>query len=143
VVAVVALLGGCGGSQPGLRAMLPLSGLPQSKVHEASAASGDLIYVVSGGVASFYTYPQGRGLGYVDNGVQGVCPDAAGHVWETTDDGYVYEYANGSTKPIKSLDTGLILTLGRCAFDKSTGNLAVTVIADPGVVVIMTPNTSG
>lgn len=100
----------------------------------ASGSSGDLVYATgysdSGGAQTFMlTYPQGKLIGSISQGAQGMCSDTNGNVYLLYLNS-VIEYAHGSTTPIKTLripgsDTE------NCAVDPSTGNLAVTFDCPP------------
>lgn len=81
------------------------------------------------------------------NGPQGECSDKLGHVWITNTYNYqILEYSHDGTL-LKTLTDPTGLPVG-CAWDKTTGNLAVTNIFDfggsqpPGEVLIY-PEASG
>ena len=142
--AAVAMLFGCGGSQPPLGAP---GAMPQSRAiatHApeqgqaaassigAETSSQDLLYVSSGGGTVYvYSYPQGKlvnTLKPLNRYDAGECVDSAGDVFLTTSNSsgssMIYEYAHGGTNPINALsDPGVA---EGCAFDQTTGNLAVT-----------------
>ena len=139
--AVVALLAGCGGSQPPIGAP---GAMPQTSTLATQANHGKawilpqakhraLLYV------SFYpengdaavqilTYPEGRRVGMLSGFATpyGSCADNRGNVFVT--DWYrqeIVEYAHGGTSPIATLaDSGY--APGYCSFDSTTRNLAVS-----------------
>jgi DNA-binding beta-propeller fold protein YncE len=148
----VALLAGCGGSQ------LPIatSGVaPQSDAVAAelggswiasNTAKDNLLYVSN---TYYYTGVTiydlgsaklvGRLTGFASP--MGLCSDTSGDVYVT--DGFlgeqIYEYKHGGTTRIKTLNDPDGDPVG-CAFDKTTGNLAVT---DRGSGILIYPGASG
>jgi hypothetical protein len=96
-----------------------------------NTSSEDLLYVSDNddGDVYVFTYPQGQLVGTLSPNTyaSGECSDPAGDVFVTTNDansvGTIYEYAHGGTEPIAALsDPGWAVG---CAFDATTGNLAV------------------
>ncbi len=99
----------------------PLSS--KSPLLYTSAYDGD------GGVTGIYSYPEGKLVGQLDVGAQGLCSDGSGNVFLTNRNS-VSEYAHGSTKP-----TAILRIPGsymyNCAVDPVTRNLAVTMSCYP------------
>ena len=132
----IALLAGCGGSQPpigALGAMQQTSAIATYAERGGSwmlpeAKSEDLLYIgnLNAGVI-VYTYPQGKLVGNLKgfNETRGLCVDKTGDIYVTDFGGEkIVEYAHGGTKPIATLaDNGEPYG---CAVDPTTGNLAVT-----------------
>lgn len=132
----VALLAGCGGSQPPIAVPSAMQQAGDRAPHTDRSASWmlpeannvDLLYVgnLDAGV-TVYTYPQGKLVGNLKgfNEPRGLCVDKAGNVFITDfNGGKIVEYAHGGTKPIATLrDDG---SPYGCAIDPTTGNLAVT-----------------
>jgi hypothetical protein len=130
----VAFLVGCGASQPPIAS----GAMPQSRRIGTNASRGgswmlaeakseDLLYAsrYSAGI-SVYSYPSGQKVGQLNGiaNIRGLCPDADGNVYVTSEPGAVYEYAHGGSKPINTLtDPG---SAYGCAVDPRTGDLAVT-----------------
>lgn len=131
--AALAVLAGCGGSQP-------LTGAPgavQSGVVAQHAGPGtswmlpeasgeDLLYVTNYSVVTVYTYPQGKLVGTLKgfNSASGACVDAAGDVFVANFKPLaVYEYAHGGTKRIATYKG---VGTYSCAVDPVSGDLAVT-----------------
>jgi len=111
------------------------SAMPQSQP-SAIAAHGEswtppeakgktLLYVATGRKVSVLSYPDGRSVGgfSIRNDVYGLCSDPSGDVFVTTV-GTILEYAYGGDQPIKEIEAKFGVPL-QCAFDPSTGNLAV------------------
>jgi hypothetical protein len=147
----VALLAGCGGSQPPIAA----SGTrPQTSAIAAhagrgtswtkrGASSSTLMYATGGcGGACVLSYPQGQIVGSItiDGGVWGDCSDGAGNVF-VTNSNHVLEYAHGGTTPVATLSLPGSEATG-CAVDPMTGNLAV-VFAGGSVNVAIFPDAQG
>jgi hypothetical protein len=130
VCVTIAVLSGCGESQPGA--------LPQSQ--EIATADGraamtsvakrqNFLYVSDSGAAKayVYTYPGGTLVGALTGSVtpEGSCADAVGDVyitnWYTQS---IVEYAHGGTAPIRTFydSDG---TPYDCSVDPMTGNLAL------------------
>jgi hypothetical protein len=132
----VAMLAGCGGSQPpiGASGAMPQSrAIAQARAHRAS--SGALIYATGGcGGTCILSYPQGKLVGQIATGGAAVCSDGQGNVFISAVEGdLVYEYAHGGTTPIATLTLPGDQAFG-CAVDPMTNNLAV-VFGDSGVAV--------
>jgi len=133
----VAVLAGCGGSQP----LIGNPGAaPQGRAIAQQAAHGkswmlpeakrdDLLYATdNAGFVHVFSYPAGKEVGtiVVAGNPQGACVDRAGNVWiarfRMTS---VVEYAHGGTSSIGAVGTYPNNPWG-CAVDPTTGNLAVT-----------------
>lgn len=130
----VALLAGCGGSQPPIGAP---GATPQSRAIATradrggswmrSAASAKLLYVSEGTTVEVYTFPQGELVGTL-TGFQraaGDCTDRAGNVFITDEfAGTISKYAHGGTIP-----TLILSDVGRnpygCSVDPKSGDLSV------------------
>ena len=126
----VAMLSGCGGSQPPIGAS---GAMPQSRaiathaVRSGSwmlpeAKSEDLLYATGGclGICVF-SYPRGKIIGSLATIGQSVCADGSGNVFITQNQ-HVIEYAHGGTSPIATLTLPGLDGWG-CSVDPTTGNL--------------------
>jgi hypothetical protein len=139
----LALLAGCGGSQPPIGAP---GAMPQTFALAAhadrgtswmlpEAASQDLLYVSSHNYVSIYTYPGGQLVGKLRGFylASGQCVDSSNNVY-ITDYGMnrVFEYAHGNSKRLRT-----ILTPGAnsCSIDATTGNLAVSSLGNGALYV--------
>jgi hypothetical protein len=134
--AAVAMLAGCGGSQPPIGAP---GAMPQSRALARHADRGtswmlpeakneDLIYAVGGcGGTCILSYPKGKLVGeipgYFSNYFEALCSDSNGNVY-LTDDTQVVEFAHGGTTPIATFSLPGTQAFG-CSVDPMTGNLAV------------------
>lgn len=160
IYVAVAILAGCGGSQPPIGAP---GAMPQSAVQPGvsaqrnaaigaprddgeswmapSAATQDLLYVSDLDELVVYSYPQGALEGNLRVYAFTLCVDSKGDVYDASGD--VYEYKHGGTRRIKTLYPGDAIG---CAVDPTTGNLAATDLegpsGPPGNVAIYT-NASG
>jgi len=132
----IALLTGCGASQPPIGAT---GTMPQSRTIATQAArrrswmlpeakNDDLLYVSRGaaGEVQVYTYPKGAVVGTLTGLAEpeGLCVDQSGDIFVVTSEQIVV-YAHGGTTPIKTLDDTGNAPHG-CAIDPTTGNLAVS-----------------
>jgi hypothetical protein len=150
----VAMLAGCGASQPPIGAS---GAMPQSQTSGIVTRAGrggswvlrnisghDLIYASTegGGDVYIFSYPQHKLMGTITGlnwHAEGECVDRSGNVFITTSNfdsaqGTIFEFAHGGTQPIASLaDPGAATS---CAVDPTTGNLAVANETDDS-------NTSG
>ncbi len=132
----VAMLGGCGGSQPP-------TAMPQTSAGATHAGSGeswmlpeakskDLLYVSKLTRVLVYAYPTAKKVvgnltGFDD--ASGLCSDRSGDVWVTDfQKSQVSEYAHGGTEPIAVLSDEND-PIG-CAVDPKSGDLAVANYAD-------------
>jgi hypothetical protein len=133
----VAMLAGCGGSQPSIGA---LGTMPQSRAIGQhgdrgkswmlpEAKSEDLLYVSEevGGVVRTYRYWPRKRVGVLTGFMspRGECVDGAGDVYivdfEAND---VLEYSHGGKSPIRVINVAPYWPYG-CAVDTKSGNLAV------------------
>jgi hypothetical protein len=134
ICVAVAMLAGCGGSQPPIGA---LGAMPQSRAgatHDAhsgswmlaEALSEDLLYISNVYTVTVYSYPRGRHVGTLKGFYRplGECSDKAGDVFIANGD-TILEYKHGGTKSIQTL-TFAGYGAESCAADPATGNLAVT-----------------
>ena len=142
IIFAVALLAGCGGSQPPIGAP---GAMPQTSALATHADRGkswmlpeakseDLLYVTNYSHVSVYTYPKGKLVGILNGfgSSVGECVDGKGDVFVTNTlhlgripADRIVEYAHGGMKPIAELKTEHVGPVG-CAFDPTTGDLAVS-----------------
>jgi hypothetical protein len=140
-----AMLAGCGGSQPAIRApgattrVLPATYADRGKLWSRTS-SGDLIYVAADGESYVLTYPQGKLVGTIDHGAADACSDRAGNVFLTVDQG-VDEFSHGATTPSATLSVPG--TSWGCAVDPLSGNLAVTFFGKSGDDVAVFADAQG
>jgi len=134
--AAMAMLVGCGGSQPPIGAP---GAIPQTSGVAAHAEPGkswmlpeakseDLLYVTNYSDVLVLSYPQGKLVGTLKDfhSASGACIDSTGDVFVTNFKPVtVYEYAHGGTKRIASFPTKKAGTFG-CAVNPVNGNLAIT-----------------
>jgi sugar lactone lactonase YvrE len=141
----VALLAGCGGSQPPIGAP---GAMPQSVMDSSQYAhSGPLLYVSNDGdyhdvkvYAADAKDPSP--IETISDDLQfpsGICLDGQGTLYVTDQDGWVAEYPPGKTKPSKIITKG-INNPAFCAID-STGNLWVTNLFGPNVTEYLKGST--
>lgn len=111
-------------------AIVPQPDRGASSVATKAKAAPRLLYVSD--LATFtvkiYDFPSlakvGKLTGFDDP--QGLCTGARGSVWVTsTSSSQIFEFAHGATKPQAELSDPVGFPVG-CAFDRRTGNLAVT-----------------
>ena len=128
----IALLAGCGGSQPpigapGAMAQRPAVALPVHGRYDAKSA--DLLYssAPDQGQVLIFSYPAGKLLHTLSgfNTPAGLCSDNSGNVF-IVDLGAqdIIEYAHGGTKPVATLDDSGN-DPNACYVDPMTGDLAV------------------
>ncbi len=99
------------------------------------AKKNDLLYVSDAGTDDVYvySYPQGALVGTLTGFTRpaGLCVDTAGDVYVTDLFAFqIVEYSHGGTTPIATLNDRR-KEPGDCAFDPTTGNLAVTNVSSP------------
>ena len=130
--AAVAMLPGCGGSQPPIGApgaMLQPSAIAMHADRGKSwmlpeAKNEDLIYAVGGcGGTCVLSYPKGKLVGELAYDGYADCSDASGDVFIPTK-AEVVEFAHGGTTPIATYTLAYAPASG-CAVDPGSGNLAV------------------
>jgi hypothetical protein len=138
--ALAAVAAGCGESPQGPAqrlGILPQGAPAPSSLHRPFR--GDLIYAAYGNVVYLFAYRTGS---FVDRfkvdaiAITGLCAGTNGNVFVTSFSvpyglGYVYEYAHGGAKPIKTFGVSAGYAPFGCSQDAATGNLAVAVDA-PG-----------
>jgi hypothetical protein len=137
---VVALLGGCGGSQLPIAAPSTAQGnamlahAENDRAWMAPRAKGrDLLYA-SLGTVNVYAYPRGGLLGSLGVSGASLCSDKFGNVFIPNDgNGEVYVYAHGETRP-KTIVYYYYEIVG-CAVDPSSEALALAGSFTGGLVV--------
>lgn len=154
-LAGVALLSACGA--PYSTSTVPPSVGVQGKMHKPSGSSGALLYAVNynSSEVTILSYPAGQYVGAFSvpnaEAIYGECSDPAGNVFLLAQGRYfdssVVEYPHGGTQPIATLnlpeEDPNVWTA--CAWDPTTGNLAVTNVGDvdEGTVVAVFANEQG
>ncbi|MBV9719761.1 MAG: hypothetical protein JOZ77_10600 [Candidatus Eremiobacteraeota bacterium] len=127
ITTAAAFLTACGGSASPTGATNPTSQT------SAAATQSDLLYASrsSAGTVSVFAFPSGQKVSELTGitNPEGLCSDASGNVYVTTDSGFIYEYAHGGTSPIQSFSDPDSSQSG-CAVDPTTGDLAVTNLHD-------------
>lgn len=144
-VVVAALLDGCGGAQSGA--------VPQALSETARTAKGswmlpeakneDLIYV--SGIYDVFVFSYGgKKVGDIANVITpGVCSDADGNVWVTTQ-GTAMKFAHGGTTSIAEVYAPIGYQFISCAVDPESGALAATLYRHRGAVEVgVYKNASG
>jgi hypothetical protein len=143
--AAVAMLFGCGGSQPPIGAP---GAMPQTVTKSArDAHSGPLLYVSNDGDQHDVTvYPADAKdpgpIETISSGLEfpsGICLDGRGTLYVVDQDGWVAEYPAGKTKPSKIITKGIDVPIF-CAID-SKGNLWVTNAYGPNVTEYLKGST--
>ena len=132
----IAMLAGCGGSQPpiGAPGAMPQSGTSATRAtHGKSwmrpeAKNEDLVYVSNGrNTLRVFSYPKGKPVGVLDVGYPGAsCSDSHGNVYISSGP-EILEYAHGGTTPINTLNIDYGGSVIACAVDPATGDVAATV----------------
>lgn len=107
----------------------PINRAAKSSWIAPSAQHQDLLYIsdAANSTVDVYTYPKGKLIGALSGFSipEGLCADARGNVWITSQDQYeILEYAHGGTTPIATI-TQQDQLLDGCSVDPSTGALAV------------------
>ena len=148
-IGAAALITGCG--VRGASNALPESsafteGKPGETLRDATPGK-DLLYVTKGHSVFIYSYPQGKQVkkiyGYYGEVSAGECADSSGNVYVVDDsfvtsgNTFIYEYAHGGTKPIRTL-VDLLIIDQTCSVDPRSGDLAAT---GGGTVTIWPPGT--
>ena len=149
----VAMLAGCGGSQPpiGVPGAMPQSRAIATHAERGGSwmlpttATGDLVYVTGGCSGTcVVSYPDGEIVGSLNVGYglnSGVCSDSHGNVYvadnDATDSASVVEYAHGSTTPIAAFDLPGNSAAG-CSVDPTTANVAVMFQGSASNVAVFT-----
>jgi hypothetical protein len=124
------ILVGCGGVQNGA---MPQGLTSQSREHQASGSSGDLVYAITANGIVVLSYPTWSIVTRIRayRNWYAVCSDPNnGNVFAITGSNEIDEYAHGGTTPIAKIT----LPAGyptACSVDPTTGNLAVTAIETP------------
>jgi len=146
----VAMLAGCGGSQPPIGAQRAVPQIPAIANHAErggpwmlrGATSQYLLYVTNYSTVWVYTYPQLKHVmtlkGFYSASAE--CTDAAGNVYVTNEKPVaIYEYQHGGTKRIKTFRLKRGGADG-CAIDPTSGDLAVS--GNGSTVTIFEPGGS-
>jgi hypothetical protein len=92
-----------------------------------------------------FTYPGGKYVGSISGATdpQGLCAAKTGNWWAVSSGSdQVLEYAHGGTTPLRTLSVTGGEPAG-CSVDPTTGNLAVTILGSPDVVVFTQGSGSG
>lgn len=131
--ALAAFAAGCGASQPALTPAT--ASAPAASWVDPRAATSDLLYVSDDAKNVYmYSYPAGTRVGAITGllGPAGLCTDNAGHIFVTNTIGEnIIEYERGHINAVTKLsDFGY--NPDGCAFDPTTGNLAVANYGTPG-----------
>jgi hypothetical protein len=143
-IVAAAFFAGCGAQSGG--SPVPLGAAAQSKAHEASAYSGDLLFtsgsiVAYNGTIFLWSYPDGKFVkrlrGYY--GGIGMCSDKSGNVWVA--EGSNVDEFNHDGKGIGGLRDGTGLGAVGCAVDPTSGDVAVT-SGESGTILVF-PNGTG
>jgi len=128
----VALLAGCGGSQPpiGAPGVMPQSRASALRTWKGTGRSDETIMylaVESPAVVQMERYSDGKKLARLQGltAPDGVCSDSQGNVFATDPtENNVKEYSHGGTVPIVTLDDSGYTPID-CSYDPTTRNLAV------------------
>jgi len=131
--AAIALLAGCGGSQPPIGAAGAVQRNANERPHDRNATRSALLYVSDPAAHKvfMYSYPQLQLKGTI-TGIstpQGLCIDpATQNVWVVTSytQGQIIEFKHGGMHPIRDLNLGGGANIYGCAVSPKTGDLAVT-----------------
>jgi hypothetical protein len=154
-VALIAMLSGCGGSQPPIGtsgAITQLSTRTTRADHARSWMSpdtkkDDLLYITYPlhGLVVAYTYPQGRLVGTLSGfgSPTTECADKAGNIYIVDSaNNVVDKFAHGGTSPIATYTVPENGQPGDCSLDPTTGNLAViasNVGSIPSIILVYPP----
>ena len=150
----IALLAGCGGSQPPIGAPGAMSQISAIATHAdrgkswmlPEAKRKDLPYISDAGnnTVTAYTYPRGRLVGILGgfDFPYGQCVDKVGDVFITnTNASNILEYPHGGSSPIATIGDAGEHPAG-CSVDPLNGDLAVnntyTVSNEPGSISLYT-----
>jgi hypothetical protein len=145
----VAMLAGCGGSQPPVGAPGAMAQSHAIAARAKKSISGELLYVGEqneSGEVLVFSYPKGN-LVQTLTGFGAptwfLCSDSSGDIFVPTTNGesagYVYEFAHGGSQPIETLTDPGPGYAQSCSVDPTTGNLAVA----NGSNVAVYPNAQG
>jgi hypothetical protein len=143
----VAMLSGCGGSQPATSGIVPQSVAAQGQAHTQTSSYNSILYANQVNFVTMLSYPELKAIGrfrYPNKKEFGNgCPDdRTGNIYFPLDGHYfspgvgLTEYVVGGTKPIGSLKPSRGHFAVNCAVDPTTGNIAV-------VLGTQSPNKSG
>lgn len=128
VAGAAAILAGCGGERGGTSTVPPLGA--QSRAHNASSYSGDLLYILTNRGITIVSYPDLQVVGNITNTIleaNTICSDPnTGNVYLPQDGNTILVYAHGGTTPIATLrgPSGYTALRG-CSVNPLNGDLAV------------------
>jgi hypothetical protein len=143
ILVAAALLTACGGSQSPLTPSAGMNAVvaPERQQHERLAYVG-----LSGGEIDEFRFPKGERLDHpIADSASGMCSRTdRGDFWVTDSSlSNVEEFRAGGTKVLKTLTvTSAFAPLGGCAIDKSSGDLAVSLLIG-GIVIFKSASGSG
>ena len=137
----IAILAGCGGSQPLIGAPFSIRTTAQHALPDAQ--SGELLYVTTSNQEQLYVlrYPQLQVVdtigGFSPAALRGLCSGPEGEVY-ATDDGqqtsYLYLFKHGAKTPRRVLSGPG--GLRACSVDSTTGDVAVTTVENRPALAI-------
>ncbi len=132
--AAVAVLAGCGGSQPaaGIPFMKTQSPVASRPVRQTSKSA--LLYVVTSDQIDMLSYPGDKVVGKIGGGYYGRAAADPNNGNVCFDAGTVYIFAHGSTKRIGIINAPSGQESYDCTFDPTTDDIAISVdtIGGPG-----------
>jgi hypothetical protein len=144
---VAAFLAACGGSQPPIGAPAPIQQDFAITSHDQrdgswilpEAHKGNLLYASAFDGTDTLTYPRAKFVRTLPLEYSNICSDANGNVFDL-DRSAIREYRHGGSKQVAKLQDAPYSTSFDCAYDDSSGNLAVTNVltsnAEPGDVAV-------
>jgi hypothetical protein len=144
----VAMLAGCGGSQPpiGAPGAMPQTSAVATHADRGTswmlpeAKSGDLLYASAYNGTYILSYPGAKVLRSLDAPYTSICSNSDGQVYFLVRQ-KILVYKHGGSKPISTLNDSNYVSQN-CAWDSSSGNLAVVNASPegsgPGNVAIFT-----
>jgi hypothetical protein len=132
-----AMLAGCGGSQPPIGAPGAMRQTSSIATHAdrgkswmlPEAKSEDLLYVSNVSNVVIFSYPAGKVVGELKGFSSNarLCVDSKGDVFATNfDPPALFEYAHGGSKRIATIKLPFHNGVSDCAFDPTTGNMAIS-----------------
>jgi hypothetical protein len=146
LVAAVATLAGCGGSQPPIGGLGVIQQSANERRPDRDAPRSALLYVSDPGAHKvlMYSYPQLQPKGTIAgiSTPRGLCVDpATQNVWVVASYplGEIIEFQHGATHPLRNLKLGGGANISGCAMSPMTGDLAVASHnqgSDPGALYV-------